>query len=146
MSCLFIKSTFSLEIIYSIITTYQILLTDVSILTNGNFALCGQRVFCFLMCCRQYVLSFRMPGNLNPRKGGTARSLCGSTPWTWSIMNPLPIPSPVLPIRVKLLNTVLTLVLLIRVHTGLTLVLPISVKLLNTVLTLVLAITIKGEQ
>ena len=61
-------------------------------------------------------------------------------------MNPLPIPSPVLPIRVKLLNTVLTLVLLIRVHTGLTLVLPISVKLLNTVLTLVLAITIKGEQ
>ena len=45
MSCLFIKSTFSLEIIYSIITTYQILLTGVSISTNGNFALCGNAYF-----------------------------------------------------------------------------------------------------
>ena len=31
--------------------------------------------FHFLMCCLQSLLSFRMPGNLNPRKGGTARSL-----------------------------------------------------------------------
>ena len=37
--------------------------------------MCGQRVFHFLMCCRQSLLSFRLPGNLNPRKGGTARSL-----------------------------------------------------------------------
>jgi hypothetical protein len=72
MSSLFIKSTFSLEINYSIITTYQIWLTGVSISTNGNFALCGQRLFLFLMCCWQSLLSFRTPGNLNPRKGGTA--------------------------------------------------------------------------
>jgi hypothetical protein len=70
-----IKSTFTLEIIYSIITTYQIWLTGVSISTNGNFASCGQRGFHLLMCCLQSLLSFRMPGNLNPRKGGTARSL-----------------------------------------------------------------------
>jgi hypothetical protein len=46
MSCLFtgcfdtpcIKSTFTPEIIYSIITTYQIWWTGVSISTNGNFA------------------------------------------------------------------------------------------------------------
>jgi hypothetical protein len=48
-----VLSTFSLEIIYSTITTYQIWLTGTSILTNGNFALCGQRVFRFSMCCRQ---------------------------------------------------------------------------------------------
>jgi hypothetical protein len=57
MSCLFIQSTFSLEIIYSIITTYQIWLTGTSISTNGNFALCGQRVFRFLMCCWRSLLS-----------------------------------------------------------------------------------------
>jgi hypothetical protein len=68
MSCLFIKSTFNLEIIYSMITTYQIS-------TNVNFALCEQRVFRFLMCCRQSLLTFRMLGNLNPRKEGRARSL-----------------------------------------------------------------------
>jgi hypothetical protein len=71
-----IKSTFTvLEIFYSKITTYQIWLTGVPISTNGNFALCRQRVFRFLMCCRQSLLSFRMPGNINPRKGGTTRSL-----------------------------------------------------------------------
>jgi hypothetical protein len=64
--------------IYSIITTYQIWLTGVSISTNGNFALCGQRVFRFLISCRQSLLSFRIPGNLNRRKGGTARSLDNS--------------------------------------------------------------------
>jgi hypothetical protein len=52
---LFIKSTFSLEIICIIITTCQIWLTSIS--TNGNLALCGQRVFRFLMCCRQSLLS-----------------------------------------------------------------------------------------
>ena len=57
MSCLFIKTTFSLEIIYSIITTYQIWLTGTSILTNENVSLCGQCVFRFLMCCRQSLLS-----------------------------------------------------------------------------------------
>jgi hypothetical protein len=75
MSCLFIKSTFSLEIIYSMITTYQISLTGISIPTNGNFALCGQLVFRFLMYCRQSLLSFGMPRNLNPQKGGTDHSL-----------------------------------------------------------------------
>ena len=55
LSCLFIKSTFNLEIIYSIITTYQIWLTGKSISTNGDFALYGQRAFRFLMCCRQFL-------------------------------------------------------------------------------------------
>jgi hypothetical protein len=81
MSCLFIKSTFSLEITCSITTTYQIWLTGVSISTNGNFALRGQRVFRLLLCCLQSLLSFRMPGNLNPRKGGTARSLFRARPF-----------------------------------------------------------------
>ena len=38
LPCLFIKLTFSLEIIYSIIIMYRIWLTGVSISTNGNFA------------------------------------------------------------------------------------------------------------
>jgi hypothetical protein len=36
---------------------YQIWLTGTSILTIENFALCGQRVFRFLLCCRQSLLS-----------------------------------------------------------------------------------------
>jgi hypothetical protein len=57
MSCLFIKSTFSLEIIYSVITASLIFLPDTSVSTNGNCASCGQRVFRLLMCCRQSLLS-----------------------------------------------------------------------------------------
>ena len=44
MSCLFIKSTFSLEIIYSVITTYQIWLTDVSFRSMGILRCVGTRI------------------------------------------------------------------------------------------------------
>jgi hypothetical protein len=63
---LFIKSTFSLEIICIIITTCQIWLTGTSISTNGNLGLCGLRVFRFLMCCRQSLLSPKDCSRSNP--------------------------------------------------------------------------------
>ena len=56
LSWIFIKSTFTLEIIYSIMTTYQIGLTH-RFRPMGIFSLCGQCAFLFFMCCRQSVFS-----------------------------------------------------------------------------------------
>jgi hypothetical protein len=72
MKCLFIKSTFSLEIIYSIITAFRF---DWQAYRFRPMGILRCVIFRFLMCCRQSLLSFRMPGNLNPRKGEIARSL-----------------------------------------------------------------------
>ena len=59
--------------------TYQIWLTETSISTNGNFALCGQRV-CFPSCvvCSPpfpFLSYTREQVYLNPEKWGTAHSL-----------------------------------------------------------------------